>query len=132
VAHDGLWTLYVATQNNVVARMALVPRRLEVRRLDATPIIQAKLRRVDTAQALEAVGILNIILQEEVGHVAIGNHWHHWLCERDGLNPHTFCAQASATHGTPKLKPPFNLAARRLAGFSELEIDSLPSVSLEH
>jgi uncharacterized ferritin-like protein (DUF455 family) len=133
VAHDGLWTLCVATQNDVVARMALVPRTLEARGLDATPIIQAKLRKVGTAPALEAVGILDIILQEEVGHVAIGNQWYHWLCQRDGLNPHAFYAQASSTHGAPKLKPPFNLAARRLAGFSEVEIDSLPqAVSLEH
>jgi uncharacterized ferritin-like protein (DUF455 family) len=101
VAHDGLWTLCVATQNDVVARMALVPRTLEARGLDATPIIQAKLRKVGTAQALKAVDTLNIILQEEVGHVAIDNHWYHWLCERDGLHPHAFYAQASATHGTP-------------------------------
>ena len=133
VAHDGLWTLCTATQHNVTARMALVPRTLEARGLDATPIIQAKLRKVGSAPALQAVDILDIILQEEVGHVAIGNHWYHWLCQRDGLDPQAFYAQVSATHGAPKLKPPFNLAARRLAGFSELEISALPQeLSLAH
>jgi uncharacterized ferritin-like protein (DUF455 family) len=94
--------------------------------LDATPIIQAKLRKVATPQATAAVEILALILQEEVGHVAIGNHWYHWLCQHIGLNPDTFYTQVSVTHSAPKLKPPFNLVARRLAGFTELEIKALP------
>ena len=65
--------------------MALVPRTLEARGLDATPPIQAKLRKA--GDALRAVEILDVILRDEVGHVAIGNHWYRWLCERDGLDP---------------------------------------------
>ncbi len=126
VAHDGLWTLCVATRHDVTARMALVPRTLEARGLDATPIIQAKLRKVGTPHALAAVAILDTILEEEVGHVAIGNHWYHWLCARDGLDPVAFYRQAAAQHGAPRLKPPFNLAARRLAGFSDTELQALP------
>ena len=42
-AHDGLWTICVSTEGDVLARMALVPRTLEARGLDATPLIQAKL-----------------------------------------------------------------------------------------
>ncbi|MDO8284172.1 MAG: ferritin-like domain-containing protein [Rhodoferax sp.] len=129
VAHDGLWTMCEATRLDVVARMALVPRTLEARGLDATPIIQAKLRKVGTPRALAAVGILDIILAEEVGHVAIGNHWYHWLCQRDGLDPNTFYAQVAQQHGAPRLKPPFNLTARKLAGFSDAEIEALPVVS---
>jgi uncharacterized ferritin-like protein (DUF455 family) len=126
VAHDGLWTMCEATQHDVIARMALVPRTLEARGLDATPIIQAKLRKVGSAQALKAVALLDVILREEVGHVFIGNHWYHWLCERDGHDPEAFYAHASAQHGGPKLKPPFNIPARRLAGFSDAEIAALP------
>jgi uncharacterized ferritin-like protein (DUF455 family) len=81
---------------------------------------------VGTPHALEAVSILDIILTEEVGHVAIGNHWFHWLCERDGHNHLVFYAQAASQHGAPRLKPPFNLEARRRAGFSQAEIDALP------
>jgi uncharacterized ferritin-like protein (DUF455 family) len=114
------------TRHDVTARMALVPRTLEARGLDATPIIQTKLRKVGTPRALETVAILDFILQEEVGHVAIGNHWYHWLCERDGLDAIAFHAEAAARHGAPRLKPPFNLAARRLAGFTDDEINSLP------
>ena len=47
-AHDGLWSMCEKTKDDVVARMALVPRTLEARGLDATPLIQAKLRRVNT------------------------------------------------------------------------------------
>ncbi len=125
-AHNGLWEMCESTQFDVVARMALVPRTLEARGLDATPIIQAKLRKVGSAAALEAVGLLDIILAEEVGHVAIGNRWYHWLCQRDGIDPQHFYEIAAHKHGAPKPRPPFNLAARRLAGFTESEISALP------
>ena len=129
VAHDGLWTVCHSTRHDVIARMALVPRTLEARGLDATPIIQAKLRKVGTPRALAAVEILNTILAEEVGHVAIGNHWYLWLCERDELDPEVFYAQIALLHKAPKLKPPFNLEARRLAGFSESELMNLPKTA---
>jgi uncharacterized ferritin-like protein (DUF455 family) len=125
-AHDGLWTMAENTRHNVAARMALVPRTLEARGLDATPIIQAKLRRVASVAALQAVEILDTILREEVGHVAIGNHWYHWLCQRDGLDSAIFHAHMASLHGGPSLKPPFNLAARKLAGFTQAELDALP------
>lgn len=125
-AHEGLWTMCESTRHDVVARMALVPRTLEARGLDATPIIQAKLRKVGTAAALSAIAILDIILAEEVGHVAIGNRWYHWLCDRDGLDAQTFYAQAALQHSAPRLKPPFNILARRQAGFTEREIAALP------
>lgn len=127
VAHDGLWTMCENTRHDVTARMALVPRTLEARGLDATPIIQAKLRKVGTPRALAAVAILDTILHEEVGHVAIGNHWYHWLCQRDGLDPMAFYARVAILHGAPRLKPPFNILARKMAGFSDTEIAALPA-----
>ena len=130
-AHDGLWTMCENTRHDVTARMALVPRTLEARGLDATPIIQAKLRKVGTSRAMEAVAILDIILSEEEGHVAIGNHWYHWLCQRDQQDPLTFYAAAAARHGAPRLKPPFNLAARKRAGFTQAEIDALPTAECD-
>ncbi|MEY4753985.1 MAG: hypothetical protein RJA44_1660, partial [Pseudomonadota bacterium] len=77
-AHDGLWSMTWKTRHDFVARMALVPRTLEARGLDATPPIQAKLRKAGDQRAVE---ILDVILREEVGHVAIGNHWYRWACE---------------------------------------------------
>lgn len=125
-AHEGLWTMCERTSDNVVARMALVPRTLEARGLDATPIIQAKLRKVGSAAATKAIAILDIILSEEVSHVAVGNHWYHWLCQRQGLDPQAFYAQVTIEHDAPRLKPPFNILARRQAGFTDQEIAQLP------
>jgi uncharacterized ferritin-like protein (DUF455 family) len=121
-AHDGLWTMCLRTQHDIVARMALVPRTLEARGLDATPPIQARLKRAGDGRAVE---ILDIILRDEVGHVAIGNHWYGWLCAQHGLDPVAHYATLVTAHHAPRLKPPFNLAARRAAGFSEAELAAL-------
>jgi uncharacterized ferritin-like protein (DUF455 family) len=52
------------------------------------------------------------------------------LCERNGLDSHLFYARASGQYGGPSLKPPFNLEARRRAGFSQQELDALPTTTL--
>ena len=124
-AHDNLWAMCAQTSDDVVARMALVPRTLEARGLDATPLIQAKLRQVGTPDALRAVAILDIILRDEVGHVAIGNHWYRWLCERHGLDPVPYYGVLTERYKAPKLKPPFNDAARLRAGFTQDELTML-------
>jgi hypothetical protein len=98
--------------------MALVPRTLEARGLDATPPMQAKLRR---AGDLRAVEILDVILRDEVGHVAIGNRWYRWLCERDGLDPQAhYAALLRAVPRAAAASRPFNLAGDARAGFRGL------------
>ena len=121
-AHDGLWLMCEKTQADIVARMALVPRTLEARGLDATPPIQAKLAR---AGDHAAVAILDIILRDEIGHVAIGNRWYRFLCEREGLDPLPHYEMLVARYGAPRLKPPFNLSARHAAGFTADELAAL-------
>jgi uncharacterized ferritin-like protein (DUF455 family) len=124
-AHDGLWEMCVKTQHDITARMALVPRTLEARGLDATPLIQARLRKVNTPAALRSVEILDVILRDEIGHVAIGNRWYGWLCAQQGLEPLAHYRHLARTHSAPRLKPPFNETARRAAGFSQQELDDL-------
>lgn len=124
-AHDGLWQMCERTAQDVLARMALVPRTLEARGLDATPLIQAKLLKVGTPAAKRAVEILDIILRDEVGHVAIGNHWYRWLCQERGLDSVALYPQLVLQYDAPKHKPPFNTEARRRAGFSEVELNYL-------
>jgi len=124
-AHDGLWMMCEKTAGDVVARMALVPRTLEARGLDATPQIQQKLRQVGTPAAMRAVEILDIILRDEVGHVAIGNHWYRFLCEREGLDPVAHYGLLVDRHAAPRLYPPFNKEARLRAGFSAEELRRL-------
>jgi uncharacterized ferritin-like protein (DUF455 family) len=87
--------------------------------------MQAKLRKVGSPDALKVVAILDIILRDEVGHVAIGNHWYHWLCTRDGLEPVAHFNQLRRQYDAPRLRPPFNEAARRKAGFTEMEMQAL-------
>ncbi len=121
-AHDGLWAMAEATAGDLLARMALVPRTLEARGLDATPPMQERFRRAGDARAVE---ILDVILRDEIGHVAIGNRWFGWLCAGRGLDPVVAYEELAARYGAPRLKPPFNLAARQAAGFSAAEIAAL-------
>ena len=123
--HDGLWNMCEKTKDDVTGRMALVPRTLEARGLDATPLIQAKLARVNTPDALAAIAILDIILRDEIGHVAIGNRWYGWLCQQQGLEPLSHYRLLYRRHEAPRMRPPFNLEARARAGFSAEELQAL-------
>lgn len=118
-AHDGLWEMAERTRDDLLARVALVPRTLEARGLDASPAVKNKLVSIGDHRAGE---ILDIILRDEIGHVAIGNHWYGWLCAQRGLDPVATYAELTVRYEAPRLKGPFNLAARRAAGFREEEL----------
>ena len=118
-AHDGLWAMCEKTSGDILARMALVPRTLEARGLDATPLIQAKLTRAGDPRAVE---ILDIILRDEIGHVSIGNHWFHHLCDKRGLDAVQTYPPLVKQYEAPRLKPPYNEAARKAAGFTDAEM----------
>lgn len=121
-AHDGLWEMARRTSGDWLARLALVPRTLEARGLDASPPIRAKL-----ASAGDAAGaaILDIILRDEIGHVAIGNRWYRWGCERAGCDPIETYARLAIQYSAPRLRGPFNMEARRAAGFDDDELAAL-------
>jgi len=118
-AHDSLWEMVENTKGDVLARMALVPRTLEARGLDAIPPLRKKIAQ---AGDLEAAAILDIILRDEVGHVEIGNRWYGFLCEARGLNLRATYDALVVQYRAPVLKGPFNLEARRRAGFTEEEL----------
>lgn len=118
-AHDGLWEMAVKTAESCLERMALVPRVLEARGLDVTPGMIVRLRNVADN---ETADILEVILREEVAHVAAGSRWFVWCCERDGVPPEPTFAQLIARHARGSLKGPFNDAARLAAGFSVAEL----------
>jgi len=110
------------TRGDVLARMALVPRTLEARGLDASPAVKAKLLAAGDA---DGAAIIDRILRDEIGHVAIGNHWYRWLCAQRSLDPVGTYADLALRHAAPRPRGPFNLAARRAAGFSEAELERL-------
>jgi len=121
-AHNGLWEMAEKTAHHDTARMALVPRVLEARGLDVTPGIIERLTGVGDART---VAILEVILREEVAHVAAGTRWFHWCCARDGVEPReTFIALLRQYMG-PGLRGPFNHEARLRAGFDTEEMDRL-------
>jgi len=117
--HDSLWEMVGKTRGDVLARMALVPRTLEARGLDAIPPLRAKLAQ---AGDQEAAAILDVLLRDEVGHVEIGNRWYLTLCRERGLEPVATYAALTVQYAAPVLKGPFNIDARRQAGFSEAEL----------
>ncbi|CAE6690832.1 ferritin-like domain-containing protein [Paraburkholderia domus] len=125
-AHDGLWDMCERTRADVLARMALVPRTLEARGLDASPPIRARLQQAgDEASA----AILDVILRDEIGHVLIGNRWFRHLCDKGGLDPHATYTRLADQYHAPKLRGPFNFKARRDAGFDEAELAALVALA---
>jgi uncharacterized ferritin-like protein (DUF455 family) len=120
-AHDGLWTMAVRTADDPLRRMALVPRVLEARGLDVSPGIIDRFRAAgDDATA----AILEVILEEEVGHVATGSRWFSWLCAERGIDQEATFRTLLAEEGV-RVSPPLNEAARLAAGFSAEELSAL-------
>ncbi len=118
-AHNSLWEMATRTTDDILARIALVPRTMEARGLDASPALRSKVAQVGD---MEAAAILDIILRDEIGHVAIGNHWFNWLCESRGLEPIDTYASLAKQYEAPTPRKPFNHAARLAAGFTEQEL----------
>lgn len=118
-AHNGLWEMALLTADDHAARMALVPRVLEARGLDVTPPMIDKLRHHGDHTT---VACLEVILQEEVGHVAIGTRWFNWACRQRGVEPEATFRQLVSQHAAAAVRGPFNRVARQEAGFSAGEM----------
>jgi uncharacterized ferritin-like protein (DUF455 family) len=121
-AHNTLWDMAHKTRGDVLARMALVPRLHEARGLDAAPAVREKLIGCGDAPSGAVVAVIQ---RDEVGHVAVGNHWFRALCQQRGLDPIAHYTALCQQYDAPKLRPPFNEAARLAAGFTQDEIDWL-------
>lgn len=118
-AHAGLWEMAQKTTQDPLHRMALVPRVLEARGLDATPAITQKLQQIGDTHAVE---ILDIIARDEIGHVAVGSRWFAYLCAQRGLEPAATFRALLDDYAIPLPRLPINIEARRQGGFSELEL----------
>ncbi|MCG2579110.1 ferritin-like domain-containing protein [Dechloromonas sp. XY25] len=118
-AHAGLWEMAMKTADDPLARMALVPRLLEARGLDATPPIQRRLEQVgDQASAR----VLDIILRDEIGHVGLGDQWFRQLCNERNLEPESTYRDLLRQFKAPRPITPMNESARLAAGFSPAEL----------
>ena len=121
-AHNGLWEMAVKTSDDVMVRMALVPRVLEARGLDVTPAMMEKFEKQGDTQTVE---ILKIIFEQEIGHVAIGSHWFRYACELKKVEPDVTFENLLQQYFSGELRGPFQIDARISAGFSNKEIETL-------
>ncbi|MCL7419466.1 MAG: ferritin-like domain-containing protein [Methylobacter sp.] len=122
-AHSGLWEHATDTADNLLARLAMVPRCMEARGLDVTPAIIEKFNKMGDDNS---VAILTRILTDEVGHVRLGSYWFKFVCRQQGLEPETKYRELIGQYykgGKPK--GPFNREMRIIAGFSNAELDWL-------
>jgi uncharacterized ferritin-like protein (DUF455 family) len=114
-AHDGLWGAAVATADDLLARLAVVPLVLEARGLDVTPATVAEMERAgDRASA----ALLSRIYRDEIGHVAAGMRWFEFFARGRGHDPKRHWQLLVQRCFSGKLRPPFNDAARSAAGMS--------------
>ncbi len=121
-AHRGLWSHAEDTAEDILARLAVVPRCMEARGLDVTPGMIDKLRAMDDEAG---VAILTRIYRDEIGHVERGSYWFNLLAKQRGCDPEQTYAELIMTYYKGKPKGPFNREVRIIAGFSNNEIDWL-------
>ena len=121
-AHNGLWEMAEKTADDGLARMALVPRVLEARGLDVTPGMITRLRGLGDEAT---VAILEIILGEEIAHVAAGSRWFRWYCARAGVAPGPRFNELLVQYARGVPRGPFNIEARSAAGFDDDELAML-------
>lgn len=112
-AHEGLWRAADQTKDDFMGRLAIVPMVLEARGLDVTPGMIELFTKVGDTKTVEA---LDIIYAEEVGHVAYGSKWFHFLCGRHDKDPKTEFHRMVDQYFASSLKPPFNDEKRAEAG----------------
>lgn len=112
-AHAGMWRSAEETANDFMGRLAIVPMVLEARGLDVTPGMIALFEKAEDIETVEA---LKIIYAEEVGHVAYGSKWFHFLCGRFEKDPKETFHSLVDNYFPGGLKPPFNDEKRAEAG----------------
>lgn len=121
-AHDGLWDMAMASREDVLVRMAVIPRTMEARGLDVTPGIRQKLQQSGDT---EAAKILDIILADEIGHVQVGTRWFVYECERRGLDREQTFYDIIDLYMQGQIRKPLYHEARMQAGFTRRELDYL-------
>ncbi|MGH1330523.1 MAG: ferritin-like domain-containing protein [Paracoccaceae bacterium] len=112
-AHAGMWRAAEDTRDDFLGRLAVVPMVLEARGLDVTP---GMIKIFQNAKDKATVAALDVIYGEEVGHVAYGSKWFHFMCGRDDRDPKPVFHDLVRAYFHGALKPPFNEEKRAEAG----------------
>ncbi len=78
---------------------------------------------------MESAAILDVIYNDEKGHVAVGAKWFRFLCARERKDPAAAFQQLVRANFRGSLKAPFNDIARAEAGLTPTFYRALTSTS---
>lgn len=125
--HTGIHDAMVRSEDSLRRRMVAAHRHLEANGLDAHPELARKMSLFNDAMAVKIGHALKIIFDDEIGHVAAGDFWYRYACALDGSNPDAFAADVELAIPGTRVggKKNLNLQARRLAGFTEADLEAL-------
>ena len=130
--HAGLFDAAEHTAENVLDRMAIIPRYYEASGLDVNPQIMKKLdnkkKNPHVAALLET---LQTIYEEEIVHVHKGDKWFKYLCKKEGKEESVYFEILERYNLTTKHRPHINVEARKAAGFACEEILKLGAKECE-
>jgi uncharacterized ferritin-like protein (DUF455 family) len=121
--HQNLFDGCMVTQE-LIPRMALVPRYMEANGLDANAMMINKLKQIPNTQSI--IDLLEIILEEEVDHVKKGDTWYKYACnQKENFSCDYFQIVNNIYPNSFKTNKNINVEARKKAGFSDEEINIL-------
>ena len=128
--HNSLFEASQKTQD-LLSRMAIIPRWYEANGLDANEKIIERLKKYNTPFAKKVIEALKIILKEEIPHVKKGDKWFKWECKRKNLDPIETYFKIVDNFFKDWKKKDINIPARLKAGFSCNELKVLSKKEIE-
>ncbi len=124
--HKGLFEMAYKTSNNLVDRMAIIPRYFEASGLDVNPKIINKLKaHKNNLIVSKIIDALDIIYIEEIEHVRKGDKWFKYLCKIEDSEPQKRYLDIINRYNLKGRAEQFNIDARKKAGFSCEELITL-------
>jgi len=121
--HQVLFDACMLTQE-LIPRMALIPRYMEANGLDANAMMIDKLKKIPNTQ--DIIALLEVILEEEVDHVKKGDRWYKYACsQKKDFSCDYFQIVNNVYPNSFRTNKNINVEARKKAGFSDEEINIL-------
>ncbi len=117
--HQGLFDASVHARDDVLERMAVIPRHYEATGLDVNPQIIQKLQPYAKKKIVSnIIESLQMIEREEIAHVSKGDKWFRRECQQRGLEPEETFRKILDKYTLLRKRPHMNISARKAAGFS--------------
>jgi len=127
--HCGLFDAASHTADDILDRMAIIPRYYEASGLDVNPQIVKKLENKRKIPAVKRLmESLDVIYKEEISHVQKGDKWFKYLCDERNLDYATYFEILEKYKLLDKYRPHVNVEARQEAGFSCTELRKLGNI----